>query len=160
MDLSIIQTVSTVLGGAVKSGYEYVATKNNNEFKSLETSLKASAFVVDKISKTPDDKELIDSYRNTNALKASIKLVENSTEFSDEEKYKKLQEIHEKEILQQISGEKHSIIHNRETTKNIIVGTATFLGAALILKNNKRPKLKLHNRGIIGGIQKALPLRK
>ena len=130
-----------------KSVSEYLSKKTQVSYDKMEIKLKAAGYTVEQYFKSLEEnsssKEFIESYRNTAALAAQIEIIRNSTEISDIEKVKLLNEIHNREVSQQKEAAAELRQQHSDKLKAIgciVVGFGVLTGTQVgptIVKNTK-----------------------
>lgn len=144
-----------------KSVSEYLSKKTQISYDKMEIKLKAAGYTVEQYFKSLEEnsssKEFIESYRNTAALATQIEIIRNSTEISDSEKIKLLNDIHEREVMQQ--KEASDELRRQRNDKIKAVGTI-ILGLGVLTSKQVGPII-VKNKKTIGNVAtkviKALP---
>ena len=114
MDIKSISALLKFAPEISNKYFNYLTTKSQADYNKLDVALKAYGFTIQQLFDNIDSESFIKLYQSTNAINASISVIQNSTEFTDKEKCEKLKEIHKQEISQQNRAQKY------ETSKKFI----------------------------------------
>ena len=153
---AIMYAMKDITPEIVKSVSEHLSKRAQVSYEKMEIKLKAAGYTVEQFFKSLEEnsssKEFIESYRNTDALEAQIKIICDSEVIPDLDKIELLNDIYEKEISQQEEAEDEL---RRQCNDKIKVIVCIFLCIGLLSEKGFKT-IMLKNTKTIGKLPKNI----
>lgn len=152
--LKAMGKIVNVTPNLIKQTFGYLQTREKTAYDRLELTLKTMGYTISEyfksMSDASNDEKFIESFRNVSSLAAQIEIVKNSTQFSDEEKYAKLNEIFEKQAAQQKAAQKElAEIHKKKIQMvTVVAGTIVTGGIVMVKPELAKGSIRLLKKGI------------